>query len=100
LAHMAHPAGGCGDPLSESLCDQAAFATTPGELPAPLAPRRREGWETERTDPPVTWPVMLVWVLALLCGIFTCGCGGGDMPEAEDDTRVTTPATPAPERRQ
>ncbi len=41
----------------------------------------------------------LVLLALALCSALA-GCGGGDMPEAEDDTRVTTPATPAPERRQ
>ena len=41
-AHMAHGAGACADPLTDSLAEQTQ-------------PRRREGWENEPIDPPHAW---------------------------------------------
>ena len=82
-SQMTHPAGGLGDPLTESLLDQAQTAA---EQPRDM----REGWELEPASPPVTWPVLLVWALVIVWGLMLPGCGGGDADD-EPDARVPTP---------
>ena len=54
-ANLVHAAGSGADPLTDSLCDQAA----PYSL--------REGWETEAIAVPLPW---LLGLLALLVGCF------------------------------
>lgn len=51
LAHMAHGAGACADPLTDSLSEQTT------------QPRLREGWENEPVDPPHAWGLYFVAVL-------------------------------------
>lgn len=69
-AHMAHPAGSMGDPLSDSLAEQQACTQ-----PAPVAesPALREGWENEPVRVPRNWKLYL---LALLLGMLGFGLGG------------------------
>jgi hypothetical protein len=77
--HMAHGAGACADPLTDSMAEQC---TQPVLL--------RPGWENEVPEP----PVHKGWALSvLLATIFVCwllsGCGGGDLlPDEEDLKRI------------
>jgi hypothetical protein len=81
--HMAHGAGACADPLTDSLADQCT-------QPAPLRP----GWENEPAEPPIHWGwLATVVVLTVLVQALLAGCGGGDLPPDEDDSkRIAPPA--------
>lgn len=62
-AHAAHAAGSLGDPLTESLLDQQAYATDPVPL--------REGWENEPVTMPHNWPLYVLAVgLGMLISVF------------------------------
>lgn len=88
---MAHPAGGHDDPLTTSLDEQFACSA-----PAPLAPRRREGWETE----PIRvrhcwWFYALCFFAAMLLG----GCSSTLPREASPRVWASCPPlTPPPKR--
>lgn len=58
--HMAHAAGACADPLSDSLAEQQA-----------QQPRLREGWEHEPADPPHSWGL---YALAMLLSVALSYC--------------------------
>jgi len=61
LAHMAHGAGACTDPLTDSMVEQTQ-------------PRLREGWENEPADPPHNWGV---YAIAALCSFALAHCTRG-----------------------
>jgi hypothetical protein len=89
-SQLAHGAGACADPLTDSLFEQCT-------QPVPLRP----GWEHEPAEPPVPWFWMaLVVVLTLAASAALAGCGGGDLlPDDDDAQRIDPPAcTTHPER--
>jgi hypothetical protein len=77
-AHMAHPAGGGTDCLTDSLCDEQITQ------PAPL--HIREGWEHEPIDPGHPW---LLYLVAFLFGLLGFGALGGC---AQTGPRTAAPA--------
>jgi hypothetical protein len=81
-AHMAHGAGACADPLTDSLATQ---------LQPHQPPAKRQGWEDEVIAPRIPWAFYgLVVVSTVLVCALVSGCGGGR--EAHDDpTRTTQP---------
>ena len=108
--HMAHGAGACADPLTDSLAEQCT-------QPVPLRP----GWENEVPEPPVHkgWALTIV-LLTIVVSWLLSGCGGGgeeppcrpdftgppapgleNMPVCEDpaSSRIPTPACQADPRR-
>lgn len=71
--HLAHGAGACADPLTDSLAEQC---TQPAALPV-----LRAGWEHEPAEPPAPlgWMAAVAIVTVLLSAPLS-GCGGGGEP--------------------
>lgn len=89
-AHLAHPAGGCGDPLSEALLEQAQGVI--GHAPVAHGPVvLREGWEDEPVRVPHLW---WFYLLCFVAGCLLSGCGGSFDKDEEPppDEHVRIPA--------
>ena len=77
-AHMAHGAGACTDPLTDSLLDQ---------LQPLQQPTVRAGWEHEPIAPPIPWRLYsLLAAATVVVSALLSGCGGG----GDDDTTSGT----------